>query len=137
MGVAGVAMFGTIYCLIMSIVSVVRYFQWKRVGVLTTGVIGAQKGAPRQQKDFSEYIYDFTIHYKSEQISKIYTERVQKGKHPRVTQGSIINIYWNSADGSYIELDRLKNNMRQYPIACIVCILVFAICCFLSLTLSR
>lgn len=136
MGIAGVAMFGAIFSFVMSIVSVVKYFQWKRSGVLATGVIGAQKGLPHQQKDYTEYIYDFTIHSKSKIIGKIYTERVRKGKSPRVKVGDIISVYWSSTDSSYAEVARLKKDLIQNPVACLICLLILALCYVLVTVLS-
>lgn len=136
MGVAGFAMLGTIVCFVMTFVSIGRYFKWKRKGTPTIGVIGAQKGAPGDRKTHFEYLFDFTINLPSGKIERVYIEKVGKKQSRRIKQGDEIPILWDEKEGCFIEIDKLKNDMVSYPIACAVCLAVLILCFFLSLFLQ-
>lgn len=136
MGIAGVALAGAIWSFVMTFVSIGKYLRWKKVGTLSVGIIGAPLGAPGQQKNYLDYLFDFTIELPDKKIKKIYKQTVSKNKPCSIKPGDHISIFWDEKDESYEEVARLKKNMIEYPVTCLICVVVFFVCAYIVTALG-
>lgn len=132
MGFAGAVLAGAIWSFVMTFVAIGKYLHWKKVGIPGVGVIGNQIGAPGQRNGYLDYLFDFTIELPDRKIKKIYKKTVSKNKPCCIKQGDRISILWDDKDASYEETARLKKHLTEYPMACLICTVVFIICTFIS-----
>lgn len=132
MGIAGIALLGAIYCFIRLITTSTKYFYWKRIGIPGTALIGSQKGITPKRKGkkviSTDYIYDLTVIWGTNQHSTLYTETVSKDRSSNLVPGGQFPILWIEKEDRYIDVPSIKATIKECLITLPICLLVFIAC---------
>ena len=135
MGVAGIAMLFSVVFFFKSIVSFIKYMQWKRKETIV-GNIGELIKTEEIEKS-TRYYFSVNLRDLQSGTQIKYTESVRYGKEPSVRIGDPVEVFYDPRNKQYRIKIELMKDLRTNVLCLVLCLLVLLGCFLIVMGLSR
>ena len=135
MGVAGIAMLFSVVFFFKSIVSFIKYMQWKRKETIV-GNIGELIKTEEIEKS-TRYYFSVNLRDLQSGTQIKYTESVRYGKEPSVRIGDPMEVFYDPRNKQYRIKIELMKDLRTNVLCLVLCLLVLLGCFLIVMGLSR
>ena len=113
------------FSLFKSITSIFKYFKWKKKEEIE-GTIGSLLRIDEDKKN-TTYVYSFTFPSSEGVVDVEYKDICKLYGASTIKEGDKIEIFYDTNTKQYEIKKRLKNNLWQYPVGCVICLAAIVI----------